>query len=411
MRAEWIASVSWIPLIVFTTSTTVPGGTGPGDPDPGPAAVEAVGSGLAAGFDHTCRLLEGGAVRCWGGNDQGQLGDGTDTARIGPVAVRVEGVSFAALSAGHKRTCAIAGDGRLFCWGVDTKRIPGQPMGPSRHAPVVEIEGRTFASVSVGTQHACALTEAGEAFCWGRNHAGELGNGTTESSGQPVPVSGGHTFTEVVVGGDHSCGLTGEGAVFCWGSNDFGELGVPDRQGSSPEPVRVQTDVGFDDIEAGLNRTCALTADGAAWCWGSNGHGALGDGTDEPRKAPTAVSGELRFTALALGNMHTCGLTEAGAAHCWGFNGFGELGDGTTDARSVPTAVSGEHVFTDIAAGGYHTCGITEGMAGPLCWGRDPSAGLAGAEAVRILVPTPIGGASVAGPAGPGGQRGDGGDR
>lgn len=391
MRAEWIAAVAWVPLVLLASASPAP-------PPATATASDVVGAGLSAGFDHTCRLLEGGELRCWGANDQGQVGDGSDSLRAMPVPVRGDGLTFTAVSAGHKRTCGIVTGGQLFCWGMETARIPGQAMGPSRHEPVLEVEGRTFASVSVGSQHACALTDGGEAFCWGRNHSGELGDGSNESRGEPVAVTGEHRFTRIVVGGDHTCGLVEGGQAFCWGSNDFGELGVPGQAGGSPEPIAVAGEQRFERIAAGLNRTCGLTDDGQAFCWGSNGHGALGDGTDEQRAEPTAVAGEHRFADLALGNMHTCALTSDGAAFCWGFNGFGELGDGSTASRSAPTPVAGEHAFADLAAGAYHTCGVARSGGVPLCWGRDPAGGLAGPDVIRVLEPTPLGAAGVATP-------------
>lgn len=416
MRAEWIAAVSWLPLILLSSGPSTSAGSPSGEavpPDPGGVAeagapapapergTDVVGLGLTAGFDHTCQLLEGGALRCWGANDRGQVGDGSDSIRVVPVPVGVEGLTFSAVSAGHKRTCGIVIGGPLYCWGMQTARIPGEAMGPPRLAPVVEVDAPTFTSVSVGTQHACGLTAEGVAHCWGRNHAGELGDGTTESRSQPTPVVGDHRFAQIAVGGDHTCGLTDDGTAFCWGSNDFGEVGsAGEAPGPVMQPRQVAGEQTFAEIAAALNRTCGLTSEGAAFCWGSNGHGALGDGTTDPRPTPTAVVGDVRFETLTVGNMHTCGLSEDGTARCWGFNGFGELGDGTMVSHPEPTPVAGEHLFAYVAAGAYHTCGIPRDGAGPLCWGRDPSGGIAGPNVIRIVLPTPLGAQGVAG--GPG---------
>ncbi len=128
-------------------------------------------------------------------------------------------------------------------------------------------------------------------------------------------------------------------------------------------------------VTAGPTFTCALTATGAAWCWGSNVAGRLGDGTGENAPVPVRVAGSLRFTALAAGFATACGLRENGAAYCWGENGNGEVGDGTTTDRLAPTAVAGGLTFHAIAAGEGLTCGLTASDSGLYCWGVDIGGG------------------------------------
>jgi len=82
-----------------------------------------------------------------------------------------------------------------------------------------------------------------------------------------------------------------------------------------------------------------VTTAGAAYCWGDNDNGQLGDGTTTPRAGPVAVLGGLTFVAVGAGDAHTCGITTAGAAYCWGFNGNGQLGDGTTTDQLSPVRV------------------------------------------------------------------------
>ena len=114
---------------------------------------------------------------------------------------------------------------------------------------------------------------------------------------------------------------------------------------------------------------CELTTAGAAYCWGDNRRGQIGDGTLVNRSQATAVSGALTFASLAEGSAdHSCGLTAAGQAYCWGANSFGQLGDGSTTDRTAPTPVSGGFTFTQVAVSPYRTCGRT--AAGWLiCWG------------------------------------------
>jgi len=95
----------------------------------------------------------------------------------------------------------------------------------------------------------------------------------------------------------------------------------------------------FVTVSAGFNHTCGVTNGNAAYCWGYNNHGEVGDGTTSQRTRPVAVVGGLTFTTISAGNVFTCGMTTTGDAYCWGDNGSGELGDGTTTASLVPVRV------------------------------------------------------------------------
>jgi alpha-tubulin suppressor-like RCC1 family protein len=179
-------------------------------------------------------------------------------------------------------------------------------------------------------------------------------------------------------GGLHSCGITGAGAVYCWGSDSAGALGTVEDESCddglgnlvpcSATPVRVSSALAFVSVSAGVAHTCAVTNGGAAYCWGRNVEGQLGDGSTTSSAVPVAVTGDLQFVAVSAANTHSCGVTANGAAYCWGANHRGQLGDGTDSARGSPTLVSGGLSFLSVGAGGAHTCGLTEGGAA-YCWG------------------------------------------
>ena len=105
-------------------------------------------------------------------------------------------------------------------------------------------------------------------------------------------------------------------------------------------PVAVSGGLTFTALALGQGgeHTCGLVSGGAAYCWGLNNGGSLGDGSQTMRLTPVAVSGGLEFNELAVGT-HTCGLVRGGAAYCWGLNRFGALGDGSTTNRFTPVAV------------------------------------------------------------------------
>jgi len=210
-------------------------------------------------------------------------------------------------------------------------------------------------SVSAGGYHSCAI-EGGAAYCWGSNENGELGDGVTgRRSGIPkaVDTSGalaGKTLTQIATGDVDTCALDAAGAAYCWGNNQDGQLGD-----GSTTPSNVPVAVDASGVLAGKTLTritlgdeymCALDAAGAAYCWGGNVVGQLGAGSSADHSSvPVAVdtSGALagktltQITAADYG--HTCALAAGGTAYCWGDNNFGELGNNSPADSSVPVAV------------------------------------------------------------------------
>src|SRR5207245_1111893 len=176
-------------------------------------------------------------------------------------------------------------------------------------------------------------------------------------------------FAQVSAGVTHTCGVTTSGAAYCWGSNNSGQLGAPESNqceigyyGGVPcstSPVAVVGGRTFATVSAGNGyHTCGVTTGGAAYCWGDNTWGQLGDGSTTGSGTPVLVSGGLRFAVVSTGNGFTCGLTTGGAAYCWGFNTVGELGNGTTTNSAVPVLVAGLLTLTAVSDGGCLACGV-----------------------------------------------------
>jgi alpha-tubulin suppressor-like RCC1 family protein len=347
---------------------------------------------VSSGGYHTCALRSTKALYCWGGNFLGQLGDGTTTQRIIPVAVSGGFTDWVTVSAGGYHTCGLRGGGILSCWGKNLFGQLGDGTDINRLIPYPVSGGFTdWVIVSSGGEHTCALRVTGELFCWGGDDYGQLGDGSPGGfRTTPILVSGGYYTWRIVSSGDtHTCAIRSNGALYCWGSNGAGQLGDGTNQDRS-FPVLVP--VGFTDwvsVSAGYAHTCAVRGTGQIYCWGSNSYGQLGDGTATNRLTPTLVSGGFTdWVAVSAGRYHTCALRSNGQIYCWGANFVGQLGDGTATNRSTPTLVSGG--FTDwvaVFAGGSHTCGVRS--AGSLyCWGDNSYGKLGDGTTTNRTVPT-----------------------
>ncbi|MEM6993617.1 MAG: hypothetical protein AAF721_24095 [Myxococcota bacterium] len=323
---------------------------------------------VVAGENFTCALTNAGRLDCWGQNQNGQLGDGTETSRFESMTVMDDLVAF---DLGSFHALAIDTQGTLWGWGRNADgqldlALDGEVLAPTALALDV-----TPVVASGGARHSCIADETGLVTCWGANVDGQTGaQGNADQPPTLVPEV--MEAVGVELGSHHSCAF-GD-VVRCFGRNNYSQLGS-ESQGSGPDPVTVPLVAPSQAVAARDHHTCALDVDGNVWCWGRDDFGQTGDGSDGGEHgAPTAVVGLPATVSIATGTYHSCAVSDAGEVYCWGRNHQGQLG---VPGGQVAEAqlVSGVQDAIDVTAGDSHTCAATDGGE-VWCWGRNNSGAL-----------------------------------
>lgn len=312
---------------------------GGGGEDAAPDAAPTSLTTLAAEGTFACALTQAGALRCWG-NETGATPFGAATYK-----------AFDVSSTGPT-VCAIGSDDKLVC--AAPSSTPPVPMGT-----------HTFKQVSLGGALGCGVWTDGSLSCWG---------GTAPFNGGPDASVGTDTdWASVSVSGSHACALKTSGDLYCWGSDTQGQVG-DGAQGSGltvSAPKQIASGTTWRDVGTATDRTCAVSANGALFCWGRfvailEGGTSGTSGANTPKQMGT----DTDWSKVRLSTTNACGLTTAGDLRCWGQNAFGEAGDGTVTRRGMPVLasnVAGAH--TDVAAGeGFACAAKPDGSV--QCWGH-----------------------------------------
>ncbi len=267
---------------------------------------------VAAGETFSLALKTDGSVVAWGKNDWGQLGDGTTTDRLTPVAVSGLSSDVTAIAAGAVHALALKSNGSVVAWGNNQNGQLGDGTNTDRNSPVAVSSLNTgVTAISAGSAHSLAIKTGGALVAWGENGSGELGDGTNASRNIPVPVIGmASGVTAVSGGGSHTLALKSDGSVLAWGSNLFGQLGDGTTTFSANTPKQVTgLTSGVTAISAGGFHSLALKTNGSVVAWGKNVYGELGDGTTTNRNTPVAVSALTSgVTAIEAGGSHNLAL-------------------------------------------------------------------------------------------------------
>ena len=386
---------------------------------------------IAAGMHHTCAVLDNGTVKCWGYNNQGQIGQGNTTnygvsaATSGdnlPIVPLGTGRTAVAVGAGDYYSCALLDNATVKCWGLNTNGRLGQgnttnignaanQMGDNLTA-IAMPTGRTVSKLGVGNSHTCVILDNASMTCWGDNGQGQLGiesnAGNKANIGDQANEMGtnllitnlgtGRTSTAVNAGYLTTCAVLDNNTTKCWGYNNAGQLGqgnpadasVGAASGSMGDPlVPVQPATGrtITAVVASLANICFRTDDGNGFCYGDNNYGRLGLGAPANAGDDVNEMGQnLNVTNLGNGNLvskltvgfaHSCAILTTGKVKCWGRNNVGQLGLGDivnrkTDAQmgdNLPFVNLGTNrTAVDITAGMYHTCALLDNNA-VKCWG------------------------------------------
>ncbi len=413
---------------------------------------------ISMGGGFSCALDTLSDLWCWGTNDHHQIDPGTEP--LFTIARRVAtDRKYQQVSTGRAHVCAIS-DGALFCWGANDRgqisaSVRGDVTEPTRIATTGGPE--KWRSVTAGFQSTCAIADDGRLFCWGRNDSGQLGIGTITDAGSPVPVASELAdWTLVALGGgqsfgQHACAVSASAGLMCWGSNTF--LQLADAVAPSSD---VPLPVALPDVTAlalAAYSTCAISS-GDVYCWGYDSAGSLGDPAVVPAGNPIAtptLATALRggWTELGAGEIGVCGLhgdqvfcwgisrngngaaggawlpgqagftqtvaegaehvavgfnesidlaggtifdlengcyLGGGAIRCWGDNRFGQLAQGATAETPTPLEIVGGRTWTQLATGVRHTCGI-DGDGKAACWGSTLGAAVDGTLAGTVELP------------------------
>ncbi|HEY5948164.1 MAG TPA: hypothetical protein VIV40_21860, partial [Kofleriaceae bacterium] len=305
-------------------------------PAPTPLGLTGV-KAISAGKDLSCAVLGDGSAQCWGENNDGELGVGDVNAHAQPTAVAgVTGVK--AIAAGTDFTCFMTTEGFVFCSGVNDDGQLGSGTFTSSNRPVLTQIPVRAVSIDAGSVNACARDEIDNTWCWG---VGGDGRNLDDSySSRPLPVRGlVENVEQVSVGGEHTCVLDQAGAIRCAGFNRRGQLG-DGRRITAGAPIQIEGVTNAVAIAAGARHTCAAQADGAVLCWGENDDGEAGNGSYVySQTVPHVVYGIAKPKDMVAGAEHTCVLLEEGGTFCWGNNGGGRLGDGSQISSALPRSV------------------------------------------------------------------------
>lgn len=370
-----------------------------------------------------CVLHSDHTVWCAGENQYGELGFGLTSPKSSTWMQVRDSTSVAisdatAISGGWEFMCALRAGGTVWCWGLGSTGQLGNNMNANAAAAVqVQKTGgqplTNIVQLGAGKNHTCARDMANGVWCWGRNDYGQIGDGTittmttnnNRSGAVAVLVApAGAPVTDALdlqVGGEHTCVMRANNAAWCWGRNDKGELG-DNTTTNRPNPVSYGTAL---QLVTGNFTTCALHADGNMYCTGDTWRNRIGNGAPAydnglnhyalPERVLTAPAGAplTGISSLAAGGV-TCAVMADTSVQCWGDNTHGQTGNGGGSTVPAPVLRSDGKPLTGVdrvVAKFPRACAHrTDGSW--WCWGRNLEGAFGDGTLVNHGLATPLGG-------------------
>jgi alpha-tubulin suppressor-like RCC1 family protein len=362
---------------------------------------------ITSNGDYTCAIDTDTAIPantdtvwCWGSNVNGQLGDGTTTHSYEPVKIATT-QKFKALGNGSSfGMCALNTSDKAYCWGSNSDgQLGSSYVGKFVTTPTAVPGGKSYSQLVQSATTTCGIeTPSKLIFCWGENNGDTL----KTSSSSPVQVAAANQFVKMSMDRTTACALDSTSRILCWSTNGLGQVGVslasagstgmegfsintassqsrptivPAGQDKNDDGSLIPEDLGTGWLDVVISNeerddlksvVCALKTTGAAWCWGANKTGQLGNGSTVDTVVPVQVAGGKIFSKLAVAPENVCGIQKT-------TNKYGQIGDGSTNIAPLPVAIDPETSYKTIqtATGNKKWfCGITTTDA-VKCWGRN----------------------------------------
>ncbi|MEW6775836.1 MAG: chromosome condensation regulator RCC1, partial [Bdellovibrionota bacterium] len=345
---------------------------------------------VAAGSTHTCALQGDGTLWCWGYGGDGQLGNPATGKSLVPVPKRTMDADFGPVVLGYAHACALKTGGSLWCWAGNKDGQLGDGSTIQRFLPVREATAAAdWTGFSASGGYTCAVKNDHSLWCWGKGDQGQLGSNLPTGASAPVRESTlAGDWVKTAAGGEHACAIKTDGSLWCWGRGDSGQLGDGLSTGGYP-PVREATQAtDWAQVSAGDFHTCAIKMGGSLWCWGANASGQFGDNSFTPSPVPVQEFTQAAdWAQVSAGANHTCAVKTDNSLWCWGYGGNGRLGDNSTNTSPVPVQeFSAALDWAQVAAGSTHTCAVkTDGTL--WCWGTNTFGELGNNSPSQSLVP------------------------
>lgn len=298
---------------------------------------------IASGTNYFCYTTQAGNAKCLGGNQYGQLGNGTNNNSDNSSEVK-NLTNISQISASIFNTCFVS-NSNAYCSGYNLYGQLGNGTFTDSNAPVQVSKISNVKKISTGTNgYTCALTNDSDVYCWGllADHADPS---NYKNSNLPSIIFN-LKFKDISVGGANACGVTLNGEVFCWQSIDtlF---------------TKIQGLTNIVSVSTSGVGSCALNALGAAYCWGDNRYGQLGNGTFADSNTPVQVSNISNFTSIFATGLNSCGISSDGNTYCWGLGESGQLGNGASKNSSLPVRVNTTNKYKQISGSQYSFYGLT----------------------------------------------------